>query len=123
LILVDTSVWALHIQREISALVARLEANDVLVHPFVIGELALGNLPQRFQFLRDLEDLPRSVTATDTEVLRLIDSQKLYGRGIGYVDTHLLASARLSEGAVLWTLDDRLHAAAMQMKLAYYSSA
>jgi len=123
LILVDTSVWALHVQGKISALAARLEANDVLVHAFVIGELALGNLPQRFQFLRDLEDLPRSVIATDAEVLNLIDSQKLYGRGIGYVDAHLLASARLSEGALLWTLDDRLHAAAMQMKLAYYPPA
>jgi len=123
LIVVDTSVWALHIRREVSALVARLEADDVLVHPFVIGELALGNLPQRFQFLRDLEDLPRSVTATDPEVLNLIDYQKLYGRGIGYVDAHLLASTRLFEGALLWTLDDRLHAAAMQMKLAYYPPA
>jgi predicted nucleic acid-binding protein len=123
LILVDTSVWALHIQREVSALVTRLEANDVLVHPFVIGELALGNLPRRFQFLSDLEDLPRSVIATDPEVLKLIDSHKLYGRGIGYVDAHLLASTRLSEGTLLWTLDDSLHLAAMQMKLAYYPSA
>jgi predicted nucleic acid-binding protein len=123
LILVDTSVWALHLQREVSALVTLLEADDVLVHPFVIGELALGNLPRRFQFLRDLEDLPRSATATDPEVLKLIDNQKLHGRGIGYVDAHLLASARLSEEALLWTLDDRLHLAAMQMKLAYYPSA
>jgi predicted nucleic acid-binding protein len=119
LILVDTSVWALHIQREVGALVALLEADDVLIHPFVIGELALGNFQQRALFLRDLGHLPRSVTATDQEVLQLIDSHRLYGRGIGYVDAHLLASTRLSEGVTLWTLDDSLHLAAMQMKLAY----
>jgi predicted nucleic acid-binding protein len=118
---VDTSVWALHVRREVGALVALLEADDVLIHPFVIGELALGNFQQRTRFLRDLEVLPRSVTATDREVLNLIDGHKLYGRGIGYVDAHLLASTRLSEGALLWTLDDRLHAAAMQLKVAYYS--
>jgi predicted nucleic acid-binding protein len=122
LILVDTSVWARHIQRKVDALVALLEADDVLIHPFVIGELALGNFQQRALLLRDLGDLPRSVNATDQEVLKLIDSHKLYGRGIGYVDAHLLASTRLSEGAMLWTLDDSLHLAAMQMKLAYYPS-
>jgi predicted nucleic acid-binding protein len=122
LILVDTSVWALHIQRKVSALVALLEADNVLIHPFVIGELALGSFQQRAQLLRDLGDLPRSVTATDEEVLKLIESHRLYGRGVGYVDAHLLASTRLSEGAMLWTLDDALHLAAMQMKRAYYPS-
>jgi predicted nucleic acid-binding protein len=120
LILVDTSVWARHIQREVGALTALLETDDVLIHPFVIGELAMGNYRERAQFLRDLEDLPLSVTAMDREVLELVDDHRLYGRGIGYVDAHLLASTRLSEGALLWTLDDRLHLAAMQIKVAFY---
>jgi predicted nucleic acid-binding protein len=122
LILVDTSVWAQHIRHEVGALTALLETVDVLIHPFVIGELAMGNYRERAQFLRDLEDLPLSVTAMDREVLKLVDDHRLYGRGIGYVDAHLLASARLSEGALLWTLDDRLHLAAMQMKVAFYPS-
>ena len=91
---------------------ALLDAGEVLGHPFVIGELALGNLRGREAFLRDLRDLPQAAVVADAEVLHLIDRQALFGRGIGYVDAHLLAAARLTAGARLWTRDRSLQAVA-----------
>jgi predicted nucleic acid-binding protein len=88
----------------------------VLAHPFVIGELALGNLRQREIVLSALSDLPRASVATDAEVLHFIDRHALFGRGIGYA--HLLAAARLTAGAELWTNDTRLHGVAVQLGLA-----
>jgi predicted nucleic acid-binding protein len=90
----------------------------VLAHPFVIGELALGNLRQRDIVLRALSDLSTASVATDTEVLHFIDQHALFGRGIGYVDAHLLAAVQLTPGARLWTNDRRLHAVAVQLELA-----
>jgi hypothetical protein len=97
---------------------ALLDAGEVLGHPFVIGELALGNLRQRDAFLRDLRDLPQAAVVTNEEVLRFIDRQALFGRGIGYVDAHLLAAARLTAGARLWTGDRNLQAVAAELDLA-----
>jgi len=88
------------------------------VHPFVLGELALGSLRQRDVFLSDLRDLPQAIVASDGEVLSLIDRRTLFGRGIGYVDAHLLAAARLTAGSKLWTHDRRLQAVAAQLDLA-----
>jgi predicted nucleic acid-binding protein len=90
----------------------------VLAHPFVIGELALGALRQRESVLSALSDLPRAMAATDAEVLRFIDRHALFGRGVGYVDIHLLAAVRLTAGAELWTRDRRLHAMAVRLGLA-----
>jgi predicted nucleic acid-binding protein len=90
----------------------------VLAHPFVIGELALGNLSQREPVLSALSDLPRAVVATDAEVLHFIDRHTLFGRGAGYIDVHLLAAVRLTSGAQLWTRDKRLHGLAVQLGLA-----
>jgi predicted nucleic acid-binding protein len=118
-ILVDTSVWAQHIRREVRSLSILLEAAEVLTHPFVIGEIAMGNLRQRDVVLRDLQDLRQAIVATDQEVLQLIDRNSLFGRGIGYVDAHLLAAARLSAGTLLWTFDKRLVATAVQLRLEY----
>jgi len=118
-ILVDTSVWAEHIRREVRPLSALLLAGLVLAHPFVIGEIAMGNLRQRDVFLRGLQDLPQAVVATDHEVMRFIDRDRLFGSGIGYVDAHLLAAARLSSGAALWTFNKRLNAVAARLGLAY----
>jgi predicted nucleic acid-binding protein len=118
-ILVDTSVWAQHIRREVRSLSILLEAAEVLTHPFVIGEIAMGNLRQRDVVLRDLQDLQQAIVATDQEVLQLIDRNSLFGRGIGYVDAHLLAAARLSAGTLLWTFDKRLVATAVQLRLEY----
>jgi predicted nucleic acid-binding protein len=117
-ILVDTSVWVEHLQVGSEELTALLGGGEVLGHPFVIGELALGSLQERDAFLGDLHDLPQAVVASDEEVLRLINHQMLFGRGIGYVDAHLLAAVRLTAGSKLWTRDRRLQAVAAQLGLA-----
>ena len=95
-----------------------LEGGEVLGQPFVIGELALGSLRRRDAFLSDLRDLPQATIAWDDEVLDLIDREVLFSRGIGYVDAHLLAAARLTAGSKLWTRDRRLRAVAAQLGLA-----
>jgi len=95
-----------------------LDAGQVLGHPFVIGELALGSLRQRDVILTALQDLPQAVVASEIEVLKFIKVQALYGLGIGYVDAHLLASTRLTLGGSLWTRDKRLHAVADRLGLA-----
>ena len=118
MILVDTSVWINHLRLASAILSELLDDGEVLVHPFVLGELALGNLRRRDAFLSDLRDLPRAAVATDEEVISLIDRQTLFGRGIGYVDAHLLAAARLTAGTKLWTHDRRLQAVAAQLGLA-----
>jgi predicted nucleic acid-binding protein len=117
-ILVDTSVWVDHLRARDAALVGLLDAGEVLGHPFVLGELALGSLRQRKLVLTSLEDLPQASVATDPEVLNFVERQRLYGFGIGYVDAHLLAAARLTPDASLWTRDRRLHEAAVRLGVA-----
>jgi predicted nucleic acid-binding protein len=117
-ILVDTSVWVDHLRARDDALVDFLNAGRVLAHPFVTGELALGNLRQRDLILETLSDLPQAKVATDKEVLHFIEQHALSGLGISYVDTHLLAAVRLTAGTVLWTRDKRLHEVAGRMGLA-----
>jgi predicted nucleic acid-binding protein len=117
-ILVDTSVWVDHLGAADKALAALLDAGMVLAHPFVIGELALGNLRQREMVLQALADLPHASVATDAEVLHFIERYALSGRGIGYVDAHLLAAVKLTAGAELWTNDKRLHGVAVQLGVA-----
>jgi predicted nucleic acid-binding protein len=118
LILVDTSIWIDHLRVDNPALKTLLDAGRVLMHPFVIGELALGRMRQREMILAALSDLPRAELATDAEVLGFVDRQALFGRGIGYVDVHLLASVRLAAGAKLWTKDTRLRDVAEELGLA-----
>jgi predicted nucleic acid-binding protein len=118
-ILVDTSVWVHHLRTVNNALVSLLEIGQVLGHPFVLGELALGNLRQRDLVLGALRDLPQASIATNEEVLQFIDRQALFGIGIGYIDAHLLASVLLTAGAALWTRDRRLQTAAAKLGLAY----
>jgi len=118
LILVDTSVWIDHLRRGDKTLAMLLDENKVLTHPFVIGELALGNLRQRDRILGDLGSLPRASVASDQEVMQFITRHRLFGRGIGYVDAHLLAAVRLSPGSALFTRDRRLMAAAEQLRVA-----
>jgi predicted nucleic acid-binding protein len=117
-ILVDTSVWVDHLRAGDKVLSALLDAGMVLVHPFIIGELALGNLRQRETVLNALSDLPHISVATDKEVLHFIDRHVLFGRAIGYVDAHLLASVQLTAGTELWTRDKKLDAMAGQLGLA-----
>ncbi|MEB3301073.1 MAG: type II toxin-antitoxin system VapC family toxin [Cyanobacteriota bacterium] len=107
MILVDTSVWVDHLRDGLPALAALLEEGQVLIHPWVIGELACGHLKRRREVLELLQGLPGAMVASDGEVLLLIERASLMGRGLGYVDIHLLASARLSH-CRLWTKDRRL---------------
>ena len=118
MILVDTSIWVDHFRAEDTVLVGLLYAGRVLIHPFVIGELALGRFLHREERLVDLQDLPQAMIVSTREVLYFVDRHRLFGRGIGYVDTHLLAAARLTLGATLWTRDRRLLAVADQLGLA-----
>jgi predicted nucleic acid-binding protein len=117
-ILVDTSVWVQHFRDRDASLAELLERGAALTHPFVIGELALGNLRQRELVLRMLSRLPAATVATNAEVLGFIDRNALFGRGVGYVDVHLLAAVRLTAGSQLWTLDKRLNDLAVELGMA-----
>ena len=114
--LVDSSVWIDHWRRGNPRLASGLAAGRVLVHPFVIGELACGTLPKRAQTLRLLEVLPSVTLARHGEVMTLLEARGLAGRGLGWVDVHLLAAAGLSD-VPLWTLDRALRGAAERLGL------
>jgi len=116
--LIDTSVWVDHLRAGDKLLVRLLHAGEVMAHPFVIGELALGNLRQRQLILQTLSDLPQANVASDREVLHFIEHDGLFGLGIGYVDAHLLTAVRLTAGATLWTRDRQLHSVARRAGLA-----
>lgn len=118
MILVDTSVWVDHFQKHVPALAEVLERELVVMHPFVIGELACGNLKQRDDVLALLAALPSAAVATDRETLLLIERRKLMGKGIGYIDAHLLASVIVDDDVQLWTRDRRLRAVAADLRLA-----
>jgi predicted nucleic acid-binding protein len=107
MILADTSVWVDHFRRGNPALARALEEGEILTHPFAIGELACGNLTGRTEIVDLLRALPAAVPAAHDEVLAFVQRERLFGRGIGWVDAHLLASAALSD-ASLWTLDRAL---------------
>jgi hypothetical protein len=117
MILVDTSVWIDHLRQNDSALNTLLETGQILTHPFVIGELAMGNMKQREVILRALNDLPKAIPAGDAEVLHFITTHTLFGLGIGYVDAHLLAATKLTPNASLWTRDKRLHKIVLDLAL------
>jgi predicted nucleic acid-binding protein len=117
-ILADTSVWVDHLRVGDTALSDLLARGRILGHPFVTGELALGNLQQRELVLRALWRLPQATVASHEEVLGLIERQPLYGLGIGYVDAHLIAAVRLMADAKLWTRDRRLRVVAARFGLA-----
>jgi hypothetical protein len=114
-ILVDTSVWVNHLREHDETLAEFLDQALVLTHPFVIGEIALGDLRQRAVILGDLSNLPQARVATDLEVLHFIEQNRLFGSGIGYIDAHLLAAVQLHAGASLWTNDRRLHGVAERL--------
>jgi predicted nucleic acid-binding protein len=119
LIVVDTSVWIDHLRSAIAPLAEALEAEDVLVHPFIIGELACGEISRRREVLDLLGTLPSSVVAKDDEVLHFIENHRLMGKGIGYIDAHLLASVTLTPAATLWTRDKRLASIAAQLRIGF----
>lgn len=116
MLLVDTSVWIEHFRQGQPELAAHLSEGLVLMHPCVSGELACGNLKRRAAVLSALNTLPSAKQAADAEVLELIELRKLWGRGLGWIDAHLLASALLSN-CRLWTFDKRLERAAADLGL------
>jgi len=120
MILVDTSVWVDHLRAGDAELAALLNGSQVLMHPFVLGELACGNLRNRTEVLALAKDLPRAALATDDEVLFFIERHALMGRGMGYVDAHLLAAVTLDGGTRLWTRDRRLRTVADALALAHH---
>jgi predicted nucleic acid-binding protein len=119
-ILADTSVWIDHLRLGDERLTALLDQKSVLMHPFVLGELAVGNLRPRNAMLSLLRALPSCELAKHDEVLGFIEQNKLYGVGVGYVDAHLLVSVGLTRDAALWSRDVRLHRAAAGLGLAVH---
>jgi predicted nucleic acid-binding protein len=116
-ILVDTSVWVDHLRKDDSEMRLLLDGGRVLVHPFIVGELAMGNLNRRDLVLKALRKLPQALVAREEEVLQFVDGRGLFGRGIGYIDAHLLTSVQLTSGASLWTRDKRLLEVAARLGL------
>jgi predicted nucleic acid-binding protein len=118
MVLVDTSVWVKHLRDGDIVLEGLLDDGHVMWHPFIVGELACGDLKNRTEILALLQALPMAISAKHGEVLRFIEDNRLMAKGLGFVDMHLLASALLS-GSQLRTLDKRLHQVALKMGLAF----
>lgn len=121
MILVDTNVWIKHLKEPDDELIEQLNIGFVACHPFIIGELACGYLGNRAEILMLFQALPPTPIAEPAEILEFIENKSLMGRGLGYVDIHLLSSAILGNVA-LWTLDRRLHEAAIELNVAYIQS-
>jgi predicted nucleic acid-binding protein len=118
MVLVDTSVWVEHLRSGTIGLESPLNDGQVVCHPFIVGELACGNLKNRSQILSLLDTLPSAQFADHEEVMRFIETNRLMGKGLGYVDIHLLASAVLTD-VPLWTLDKRLSKAAAALGIKF----
>lgn len=117
MLLADTSVWVDHFRHGVSLLDDLLTSGQVATHPFIIGELACGNIANRTEILELLSSLPSLKMASHTEALHLIQTHSLYGRGIGWIDVHLLSSALLNHTHI-WTRDRKLNAAARMLGIA-----
>ena len=119
MILIDTSIWVDHFRRHHASLIELLETGQVCVHPYVIGELACGNLKPRRNILDELRLMPTLQTASDDELLFFIERHCLMGRGIGYIDIHLLAATAMHGSTRFWTRDKKLAAISSELQLAY----
>jgi hypothetical protein len=117
MILVDTSVWIDHLRKADPTMLHLLTRGNVLCHPLVIGEIAVGSFKNRDRILGQLELLPVATVADHHEALRFISHHKLFGLGIGYIDVHLLASVRLTPDTTLWSRDKRLAIVAQTLRL------
>ncbi len=118
MVLVDASVWISHLRETHTGLVDLLDDGLVACHPFIVGEIACGNLKNRTLILSLLKTLPTAPLADHDEVLLFIENQNLMSKGLGYIDVHLLASAALA-GLPLWTLDKKLERLADTLRLSY----
>lgn len=121
MVLVDTNVWIKHFRKSDAELISQLNIGFVACHPYIIGELACGNLGNRAEILMLLQSLPSSPLVEDTEILEFIENNSLMVRGLGYVDIHLLASAIIGNVA-LWTFDRRLNDVAIELGVSYPGS-
>ena len=119
MILADSSVWINHLIVDDSHLVSLLDEDQILIHPMVIGELACGNMRDRADMMRLFRRLPKILAASHDEVLFLIEYHQMMGRGIGFIDAHLLASTAMTPSTLLWTNDRRLMALASELGVAY----
>jgi predicted nucleic acid-binding protein len=117
LILADTSIWIDHFRKGDDELARQLNRGQIVMHPWVIGELSLGQLSHRAEILSTLADLPATLVASNAEVFGVIERYGLSGTGIGYVDAYLLAATLLTPDTMLWTRDRRLGSAAENMGL------
>lgn len=120
MVLIDTSVWIEHLRGKIDAVEDLLTDNEVIIHPFIIGEIACGNFTNRGEVLSMLRELPALSVTDDSLVLYFIEQNQLSGLGIGYIDAHLLASVVLEPPTRVLTFDKRFRTAAEAMELAYY---
>ena len=118
MVLVDTSVWVAHLRKGNIGLEALLNEGHVVCHSFIVGELACGNLKNRSETLSLLYALPMATHAEHDELMQFIENHGLMGKGLGYIDMHLLASAILSK-VPLWTLDKKLNQVSLKLGLAY----
>jgi len=118
MLIVDTSVWVSYLKDGDKKLEELLESGLVMCHPFIIGELACGNMKNREEILSLLQALPMAIEADHEEVMEYVVQNKLMGKGLGYIDMHLLASAMLT-GVPLWTLDKRLNRVALSLGIGY----
>lgn len=118
MILVDSSIWIDHFRSAVPLLQELIIERNVMSHPFVVGELAMGSLRDREIAIRSLSRLPRALVMDDDDVLALIARFKIYARGLGYIDAHLLASTRSTPAASIWTRDRRVQAVAEELGIA-----
>lgn len=118
MVLVDTSVWVRHLRHGDIGLDVLLNEGNVVCHAFIIGELASGNLKNRYEILSLLQALPMAIHAEHEEVMQFIENDSLMGKGLGYIDVHLLASAILTK-IPLWTLDKKLNQFSLKLGLGY----
>lgn len=108
MILVDTSIWIDHLRKPDSGLQKLLESGEVVTHPYVVMELALGSIAKREEVISNLSLLPQSQVAEPAELFALIEKRSLYRKGIGVIDLHLIASALIDSSISIWTRDKRL---------------
>lgn len=120
MVLADSSIWIDHLRRKAPHMEALLREGSILMHPFIVAELALGLMRDRAAFLAELDGLLRVNVAQTSEVRKMIDAHALYGKAIGFVDAHLLASCLLTPGTPLWTRDNALQSAALQAGIQIY---
>jgi hypothetical protein len=119
MILADTSIWVDHLRAGSKSLTSALLDTDIMIHPYVIGELALGNLNNRNALLSYLSELPQTTVTTFSETLYFIEQNKLMAKGIGWVDASLLAATALTPHSQIWTRDRRLARAAGELNLRF----